>query len=374
MEMQDKDKLIQEKFDNLIQPENLVQLWTEEKKKRYQLLSISSLVINVLGRDLPRIEEWCLEQGFDGMEIRIQDFVGFKEGFDSSLLEKFKPQGIITVHLSDWSSWIPLYRNDSKALLKTFYSSANVIKYFGGENPDIIIDRLDRELDIAGRLGVKAATWHANQIDYDDILFGEKQYSDQEIIEIVSEFSEKLIGRNSGYSQILSLENGSAIDRGVRRFKDFKELFTNPALSEVGITFDTAHMTAVLSQEVGSKDKPIDQQIFEELQSNPDALKKIRAVHLSDSMTTSSFIKEASPEQLKKAKEDFWYKRELVRDVVVDDHIPIGFVFQAAKQVLELVSSNTKNKLSVVWELRPGDFASLKKSIDIQKVNILYEQ
>ncbi|MDD5342368.1 MAG: hypothetical protein PHI73_03460 [Patescibacteria group bacterium] len=367
MELTSKDKLIEEKFKALKPPADFDLLWKKEKSARFQLLSVNSLIIKEFNRDLSRIENWCLEQGFDGMEIRIQDFIGFTENFDPNPLKKIRFQGNLTVHLSDWASWIPFYKQDQARLLRTFYTPANVRKYFSGDKPEVMIERLTRELDIAGELDARVATWHANQIDYDDILFGDRKYSDQAVISAVRQFTEDLIKRDSGFAKLLTLENGSAIDRGVRRLADFREIFINRDLNEVGVTFDTAHSVAVLGQEAGDRPDSIDQRIKKELADNPEILKRIKAVHLSDSLTTKEFTKEASPDQLKKAKADFWYKRQIVRDVVIDDHIPVGFVFKSAKTVLEMISANSDGKLCVIWELRPASFEVLKQAIILQK-------
>ncbi|MDD5566813.1 MAG: hypothetical protein PHH01_01320 [Patescibacteria group bacterium] len=372
MESTSKDKLIEERFKTLKQRPDFEQRWAEEKEKRYHLLSIGQLVGKQFGWDLRKIEDWCFEQGFDGLEIRLQDSDFFKEIGQLNGLAKFKPRGILTVHLSDWAMWLDFYLQRQEALMKKFNTKENIIKYFGDNDPTVLVKRLAVELDLAKSLGARAATWHAMNIDYNEILFDEPAYADNEIIDIVQMLIAEIININQTSANLLSIENGSSVDRGIRRFAEYQRLFASKSLAGVGITFDTAHRAATLLQE-RDQTIPVDNLIAQELKDNPDLVSRIRLVHLSDTLPGSALKKSISQEQLEKANNDFWYKRVLVRDVVIDDHVPLGFVIKSGKKILDSISQNRQDKVIVVSELRHESFASLEKAIIIQKYNLCYD-
>jgi len=378
MNSKEKNKLIIRRINSAVDcKKDLNDLWKKEREKRFYLISLNSTIGEAFQWDLSRIEQWCFDLGFDGMEIRLQDFLGYSPESKLKKLRDFRSKGIITCHLSDWNQWIDLYRNNQKELLRSFYTNENIEKYFGGNRPEIIQERLCQELEITNELKAKAATWHANQIDYDEILFSSRNYTDKEVIESVKSFLEELMkfkNDNLASLNLLSLENGSGVDRGVKRLGDFQLIFSSNVLANLSITLDTAHLLSVLFRESEKSIVDAEDTIIQELKLSPKLLQRIQVIHLSDTLFTPSYLKKASKKDLEKAERDFWYKRELVKNNVIDDHLPLGFSLKTAQKILDLISSCNKEKIYVVSELRADSFEVLEKSLQLQKWQICFNK
>lgn len=377
MNYQYKDNLIIQRFNSIADiKKDFSNLWKKEKEKRFYLISLNSAIGETFKWDLPKIEQWCFDLGFDGIELRLQDFLDSCSVLNLNILKRFKPNGIITCHLSDWNRWIDLYKDNKDALISGFYSKQNIIKYFGGDKPEVLIDRLSRELEIAEELKAKAVTWHANQIDYDEILFNKRSFTDDEVIKSVKSFLEGLFKfrkDNLVFLNFFSLENGSGVDCGVRRFGNFQSIFSSNFLANLSITLDTAHLLSALFRELGKPVVDAEEAIIRELKLSPKLLQKIRVIHLSDTLFTPSYLEKVSKKDLEKAERDFWYKRELVKNNVIDDHLPLGFSLKSAQKILDLISSCNKEKIYVVSELRADSFEVLEKSLQLQKWQICFD-
>jgi len=304
---------IQQRYEKIVPCLSAIErLWREELNERKHLLSISSSVGKEFQWDPNRIKEFCLRLGFNGAEIRFENF---KDPYVLGILSGSK-DFFLTGHLTDFAYWLYSSQQISRIMQKEERKT-----YFG--NPDhqrAVKERFLQELELAEKLGINILTFHAAQIELLGVLEGNFLFSDEEVLDRVKEFVIENLSLAS-FKGKLGLENDSVYTKGMRLPQHFETLLNSINMPSVGITLDTAHLVAHSIK----------------LELSDKVMKRTLVVHLSEPNPLGTEIPKVSTKEIQTAiKQGFMSLRSLAGKVAgaVDVHNPVGEVITDIREVL----------------------------------------
>ena len=137
-------------------------------------LSTTPKQMELFDEDWEEIKRFVEKQNMDGIEI------GLTQTYP---LEKIPKEIITGVHLSFYPMWIDFFRQDKEKLSKLFKTEEEIIKYYGGSNPEILIHNYKVQYERAKALGAKYMVFHVCHILPEDSFTFKYDYTDKEVFE-----------------------------------------------------------------------------------------------------------------------------------------------------------------------------------------------
>jgi len=231
--------------------------------------------LELLGNDWEEVERFLERYSFDGIELMINQPQRLG---DVPLPPKEIVKGI---HFPFWMGWLAMWRGQFDKLVQECGSEDNVIRYFGGNSPDIMISTYRRCADLAEKLEAKYVVIHADHVYVEEAFTFEFFQEDMDVLTATAEFTNAALDGKAKNMDILFENswwpglrlNDSAVTR------EFLGLLTHPRR---GLVLDTGHLmnsNLELEDEAGAV-----RFIEAVLDSLGDLVQDIRVVHLQKSL------------------------------------------------------------------------------------------
>ena len=365
--MIDKEALV-EKACEYIDFKEVRDKWfssSNEKLRKKCSVAVTKKIFDSLGQSWDYIESFRKELGMAGLELKLR---GFENG------EADGAKNVIGVHLSDWSSWMPVYLCEPERLTSGCFKDIDEVKkHFGMPKlkrkkgmKNILIKRLAGELDFAAEKNAAYAVMHAMYCDYRHTLTGNPVYEDSKVVFAAMELlRESLHTSKHKFNGFVLYENGAVYESGFKALgSPPQESLTDGYIIEMlketeGICLDTGHL---LSHNLDLTEGD------EFIQSQTEIFKdRIMAVHLSDRIKIPGQLPHGSEElqdDFNKA-EGYYAKKAVAAKVIgdIDQHLPIGFTIKKPHTFLKTIYP-----LRIVFELKTDN---LSEAYFLQQARLL---
>lgn len=221
-------------------------------------------------------------RGFDGVELM------YIEPIESETLSShpfaIAPKHVVGLHMRYFPSWIALWRGDKNALIREFDSLENVERLFGGCDRDALIRVFREDLKRAHQYGAEYVVFHVSQASIEETFTWRYRYTDEEVIDASSEILNEVFAKEDG-SMVLLLENLWQPGFTFTSPENTRRLLEKVNYPNTGLMLDTGHLmhtdTSLATEEEALR------YIHRRLDEHGDLTKKIRGVHLHQSLTGS---------------------------------------------------------------------------------------
>lgn len=304
------------------------------------LVSVGSVIGKQFNWSLDAIIRWAKSLGFDGVEIRAQDFSGLKY---ANLVE----QAVIGVHLSDWAEWTCVWKGEEDKFQQVFGGPLTAQTYLPGLDSKSLLIQWQKEIELGRSLGAQYFVFHASEISY-DAIFSQVHKSDKEVIQLAASVISELTCPN------LVIENAPPHEAGVHLAGDFAEL--KNVIGPFDATLDTSHLQSTLYQRGKSCQT---EDLIREIEQIRE-ITEIKVVHFSESNP-----REISVPTLDKMW-SFWEKRRRAIDYILDDHLPVGQYLKNPARLLEATNAEY-----ITYELKAGIFEEIEKALKLQRSQLI---
>lgn len=151
--------------------------------------------MTVFSHDMDRFEsqdalkDFYRSRGLDGLELQVL--------WNERLPEKIPREDVVGVHLRMFPYWLDFWQNDQKALLNEFDKPENWEVYYEGKDPSCILNRLEKELDMAQALNAEYVVFHVSDCRFTETYHNAFHYSDEAVIDASCEIINTLLdGKN----------------------------------------------------------------------------------------------------------------------------------------------------------------------------------
>ena len=237
------------------------------------------------------------------------------------------------LHMSCLPYWFDFWRGDRKACLEEFDDAKTVRAVFGGETPDALIRHYRKDLEHAREYGAEYLVFHVCDGSIEETFTGRARHTDAAVIDAAAELLNELF-KDVQDGPWLLLEN---LWYAGHRFTDPEmtaRLLDRVRYPKTGLMLDTGHLLhtnlALRTQEEGVR------YIHEMLDRHGDLVKRIRGVHLNQSLTGECMAQtQANPPKLAKTYRE--RSEQLFRYVFsVDLHQP--FTCPGVKELIERIA------------------------------------
>jgi hypothetical protein len=187
---------------------------------------------------------------------------------------------IVGLHLGYFPTWVDFWRGDEEAVLREFGTLEEAERQFGGSSREALVRFFRAQMDMAARLGVRYAVFHVADVSLAETLSYRFLHTDEEVCAAAVELlTEVLRGRE--YPFELLLENlwwpGLTLLR-----PEVTEVLLS-AVPRAGLMLDTGHLLH-MNRALKTEDEGI-AYIYKVLDAHPGIEKKIRGMHLHQSLT-----------------------------------------------------------------------------------------
>lgn len=219
-------------------------------------------------------------RGFDGVELM------YVEPEDSDAVSAYsfviEPEHVVGFHMRYFPSWIDLWRGNEGALIQEFDHLKNVERLFGGCDHDALIRIFREDLIRAHRYGAEYVVFHVSQASIEETFTWRYRHTDEEVIDASSELLNKVFEDQDG-SLMLLLENLWQPGLTFTSPESTRRLLEKVNYPNTGLMLDTGHLihtdTSLATEEEALH------YICRRLDEHGDLTKKIRGVHLHQSLT-----------------------------------------------------------------------------------------
>ncbi|UNC93067.1 TIM barrel protein [Candidatus Contubernalis alkaliaceticus] len=297
------------------------------------------------------IKKFISNNQLDGLELIIHGGCCRVEDIPEEII-----QGI---HLCYWPMWLDFWRGDHKELLRQFKSLDNIKSFYGGLEPEVMVDQYKLELSKAVALKADYVVFHVSHVDIEHIYSWEFTYSDWDVLEAAAQLVNQVFGKE---------------DLGVDLL--FENLwwpgltFLNPKLIEKflekvqyprkGFMLDTGHLL-ITNPEIKNGHEAC-RYLLEKVNNLGSLKKYIRGIHLNKTLP-GSYLKRNFTEnqQILMETEDIWERFLLARKHIqhIDQHLI--FDHEGVRSFIQAVKPEY-----LVYEVLTGSLKELEHAIQLQ--------
>ena len=146
--------------------------------KRLFHLSTVQRQLSWFDNNWQEIEAFVEKNNIEGIEL------GLTMDYDISQI----PAGLIEgVHLSFYPMWLEFWHRDKEKLLQLLGNEAGIEAYYGGAEPESMVENYKRQYARAKALGAKYMVFHVSHVLPEDSFTWEFEYTDEEILKATIE-------------------------------------------------------------------------------------------------------------------------------------------------------------------------------------------
>lgn len=265
------------------------------------------------------------------------------------------------VHLRFFIFLYEIWREEEKALLDIFGSWENVEHFYGGRNPETIVDAYASQLDLAESFGCSYVVFHPAHLDLNHIYDWNFPYHWQETLGLCSEILNASL-KKTEFTGLLLFEN--LWWPGSFRLQDEREywyLLERVDYDRCGIVLDTAHL---INAHGGFElEQDAIAYVLRKVGSLGELRKEIRSVHLTSSLS-GGYISESMMKRTTKKMNsaNFWQRFQQARQHVskIDPHLP--FTSSEIEKLFDVIEPD-----NVVFEFTFKGLDTWQEKIRLQK-------
>lgn len=219
------------------------------------------------------VEEYVRSCGCDGIEVI---YCG-SEDFCSQNKDIIKGY-----HLMFYADWLDFWNNDTAELNRKFGSEEVWNGFYGGGVRDVLIRRLQEDLDRAGSLGAEYVVFHVSDVSDEEMFTYRWEHTDEEVIDAAARFINLLLDRKNYRFEFL-MENLHWPGFTFTRPEMTERLLSMVNYRKKGIMLDTGHLMCT-NLDLRDQDEGF-RYIHRMLDEHGPLCRYIRGVHLHQSVT-----------------------------------------------------------------------------------------
>ncbi len=265
-------------------------------------------VMNYFDNSWININRFVKSMGLDGVETMIGTYHS---------PEYLKDGDIHGLHLLYYPTWLDLWYEDEKRLIKSLGSKERMELTFEKCSRDILIDHYKKEFENAKKIGVRYMVFHVSHVGCEEIFTFNHKYNSKKVIEATVELiNEVFIGEGPE----LLFENLFWPGLTLLSNEETKYLLDSVNYRNKGLLLDTSHLICT-GREISTYDEGVDY-IKEVLEMMGELRGYIRGVHLNASLPSKYLEGDFSVEleRWKGATSFEKYKIEMNHIKSIDSH------------------------------------------------------
>ena len=219
------------------------------------------------------IDSFLTEHGLDGVELL------FGQEWSAEQLPRERIKG---VHLPFYGSWLDFWLHDKLVLAQEFGTLKKAYEYYGGIQPECLVDTYCRAVQQAIKIGAQYVVFHVSQVRQQEVFSYHFKFTDEQVIRASAELLNAVFKRLDTNICLL-LENlwwpGLTLcDKNMAQVLLSSVQYTNK-----GFMLDTGHLMNTC-QKLDSQQAGIEY-ILSTLDRLDDMAAYIRGVHLHCSLS-----------------------------------------------------------------------------------------
>lgn len=125
-------------------------------------------------KDSEDIKNACRKGGLNGLEVILTG---------ESDQGKILPEMVNGVHMFFHIFWMDYWRGDYDRLDREFDSREQWVEYYGGQDREVYLDFLRRDLQYAEKMGAKYVVFHVSEVTLRESYVYQYKYTDEEVID-----------------------------------------------------------------------------------------------------------------------------------------------------------------------------------------------
>ena len=125
-------------------------------------------------KDSEDIKKACRKGGLNGLEVILTG---------ESDQGKILPEMVNGVHMFFHIFWMDYWRGDYDRLDREFDSREQWVEYYGGQDREVYLDFLRRDLQYAEKMGAKYVVFHVSEVTLRESYVYQYKYTDEEVID-----------------------------------------------------------------------------------------------------------------------------------------------------------------------------------------------
>lgn len=130
------------------------------------------------GNDWNNVKNFLQRNKLDGIELVMYDEGRLKD----------VPKNIVKgAHLLYWPMWIDFWKGNFEKVERILGSKENIIGYYGGLDPFVMVETYRKQFQWAERLGAEYVVMHINHIEPEHAFTFNYDYKDRDVIETAIE-------------------------------------------------------------------------------------------------------------------------------------------------------------------------------------------
>ncbi|WP_028111090.1 TIM barrel protein [Ferrimonas futtsuensis] len=263
-------------------------------------------------KDWSEAREWLSRWSFDGFEYAPHGLWA-KESVPADLAGG--------LHLTFFPILTPFWRQDWPQLLKIFGDRQTVEHFYGGLEPQCLVDTYVHQLNLAADLNIPYVVFHPVTCDMDNLFTQAFPWHWRETLEVCAELLNAALAQ-SRYKGKLLFENlwwpGSFRLDDRQEYDTLRQLVNH---DNCGLCFDSGHRMATNTTLRNESDGVA--WLVQELK-RLDLSQEIHALHLNCSLSGDYIEQAKRRSEPYKGCADFWYELEVALKHVstIDGHHP----------------------------------------------------
>lgn len=287
------------------------------------------------------VHHFLREHGLDGVELL------FGQEWRKEQLPRECIKG---VHLPFYGSWLDFWLDDKRALAQEFGTLEKAYDYYGGTQPECLVDTYCQAIEQATEIGAQYAVFHVSHVSQQEIFSYHFKFTDEQVIRASAELLNDVFKRLDTNIYLL-LENLwwpglSLCDKVMAEL-----LLSSVEYANKGFMLDTGHLMNTC-RELDSQQAGIEY-ILSILERLGDMAAYIRGIHLHCSLS-GSYVRSVIYD-----KKKFDMNEALQHVFKIDQHKP--FSHQDVRRILDYVQPEY-----LVHEFMYSSKQQLANYLDIQ--------
>lgn len=196
--------------------------------------------------------------------------------------EDFPRELAVGYHLTFFTDWLDLYREDRGMLLEKYGSLEEVRRFYGGLGAEFLMETYRADLARARKLGVRYVVFHVSDVSIEEGYTYRWRHSSEEVVDAAAEVVNALLGKEEAGLDFL-LENLWWPGLTMTDPDLTERLLEGIRSPSKGIMLDTGHLmntnTGLASQQEGIA------YIHRMLDAHGGLCRHIRGIHLHQSLS-----------------------------------------------------------------------------------------
>jgi len=287
-------------------------------------------------------EKFIQKHQLDGIELIL---------YKDQYLDEIKPEHLIGLHLRYFPTWLEFYNENQSALMNSFDTKEAIQEYYGGLEPNVLVDVFKKEYDNAKKLDVEYMVYHVGHVTNADAFTFKFDYTDSDVLEATIDLVNQAFDHDSDID--LLFENLWWPGMNLLDQEKTKNFLDQIKYKKKGIMLDLSHLM-ITNPNIQTPKEATDY-IIEKI-NDLGALKKyIKGIHLNMSLS-GDYLKEDHKEKYRKIEkmtDGFQKYQKIVEHIQrIDQHLPYNDA--SIHKIIDLV-----NPEYIVYEFSAKNYETI---------------